>query len=446
MNINRQVLLLVITIFANLLTISVNAEESDVQFADVEDRDSQVTDFLESQASPPSKESSDIDLSKFDRKARKQFVENQELKRDDLESFDDGDKEFSPEERAILLKHKFSDYYRKADLDKDGKISAIESETYEKKLKKVTQFTAAELDEESGADNSNLSIDRVEFYVFDPPSPELKDSLAGFQIRRKYEDVTVLTDKQGIGNIQGALFSYTDDLENNNNTWKARGAIFRPFVISTNKAGSSKKPLVLTKYSINPGITFDREFNTNPVQNDIDVLTFNLGTELEFSGGNFLNSQYFRANLLYETDFNLNRGIFGGNIQWQPLKLGTGIGHGRRILGGALSYRIRPIIHIEGGTGTIDNGTNESYFRIGPQLKLEVWPSGPFSRFTFTTQYEYYQSLLSGSNSRDLFEAGLSYNIDKNGNVTTDITYRNGQISLDGQDAEEITIGIGIKF
>ena len=378
-----------------------------------------------------------------------------DFNQDDVECFDlDGDGFINKEEYLAFIKHRDNEIYRLLDEDRDGKLFDKEPENQEDKepenelIKKIkAEVERIEADAEKFETDFNdfadtnepkdkLSIKEAIEIAIEPTPKAPLPNLLGFQIREEYEDIRAF-DKpnENFDRFNGASISFTSDFENDNDIFLAKGAIFRPIKISSNKAPSSDN-FVLTGAVINPGVSFDRVDNSNSDDEDVDVLEFRLGSELEFSGGGLFDIQYLRVGLIYQTDFDFNRGIFGGELQWEPLKLGTGIGAAYKL--GPISFRWRPILHLEGG---------EDYFRIGPKISLEVWPEeGPLERFTLSADYEFYQTIINDSETRDLFDIGLTFRLDEGGNTTIDMGYRTGEVSLDAKDVDEFSLGFGVKF
>ncbi|MDJ0648884.1 MAG: hypothetical protein QNJ60_09270 [Xenococcaceae cyanobacterium MO_188.B19] len=370
----------------------------------------------------------------------------------DVTCFDlDGDGFINQEEYLAIVKHRDNELYRLLDKDRDGRLFDKEQEDREQEnelIKKIrAEVERIEADEEKfETEFNNLAVteeprdklsikEAIEIAIGPTPKAPLPN-LLGFQIREEYEDIRAFDEaNNNFARFNGASISFTSDFANDNDIFLAKGAIFRPIKISSDKAPSSNN-FVLTSAVINPGVSFDRVDNSNSDDEDVDVLEFRLGSELEFSGGGLFDIQYLRVGLIYQTDFDFNRGIFGGELQWEPLKLGTGIGAAYKL--GPISFRWRPILHLEGG---------EDYFRIGPKISLEVWPEeGPLERFTLSADYEFYQTIINDSETRDLFDIGLTFRLDEGGNTTIDMGYRTGEVSLDAKDVDEFSLGFGVKF
>ena len=360
---------------------------------------------------------------------------------EDIKCFDLDDNDFISEvEYEAFIKHRDNEVYRKLDTDKNGEISSDELGKYQRNVGKDIQFKLAIEEFKNfatleGEPKDELSKKEAARIAIGPTVGSPQINLLGFQLREQYEDIRAFgSAKKDFKRFKGASLLFTSDFENNNDIFQAKGAIFRPIKISSKKVPSGSN-MVFTGAAINPGVSFDRKDNSSSDDQDVNVLEFRLGSELEFSGGGFVDSLYLRTSLLYETDFDFNTGILGGELQLEPVKLGTGIGAGRKL--GFFSYRLRPILHLEGG---------ENYFRIGPKLSLKIWPEGTLERFTLATDYEFYQTLLSNSETRDLFNVSLTFRLDEGGNTTFRVGYRSGEVSLDRQDVNEFSLGFGLKF
>ena len=355
-------------------------------------------------------------------------------------------------EQDAYLRHFHSAYYREVDTNKDGQIDEAERIAYESKLDDLVAENADELNsirEERGM----LSFEEADEITKGPPEPKPSKNLFGFQIRRHYEDISVVTPPKEFAAIQPAILSFASDFINNNDTWAARGAIFYPIRVETSEdTGTTSGNPVLSAYTLNPGITFDRVDNSNSDDKDVNVLNFKFGSELEITGGPLFNANYFRFSANYETDFDFKPDVLAFEAQWEPILLGAGIGVSRSIFGGAIEYRLRGILHTEIGSvvdsgGRDDLNTGETIFRIGPKIQLQFWPGGEaIQRFAFNINWEFLQTLTGDTETRDLFEAGLTFRLDNVGHASLDLTYRSGEVALTNQKTDIFNLGFGLKF
>lgn len=352
-------------------------------------------------------------------------------------------------EQEVYIKHVESEYYRVADLNKDGHIDENEKEKYEKALGDEIDLVAVDFDfiRDEG---DTISIEDADEIVY-KPKPQASP-IGNLRIRREYEDVTVLQEIEKFSAVKGALFAYSSDLQNTNDILQARGAVFYTFKKFTELAPDREKT-GLTGYSINPGISFDRVTNSNEDKKDKDVniLAFRLGSELEFSGGRFVDNQYLRNSIVYQTDFDFDTDVLAFEAQWEPKKLYWGIGVSRDILNSTFAYRLRTILHTETGS-VIDSDDEESigdgdfFLRIGPKVELNFWSKKFLKRLGLNIKYEYLAGLAGDSGSTDLFETGLTYRLDEVGYAVLELNYRNGEIALTKENIELFTLGFGVKF
>lgn len=357
----------------------------------------------------------------------------------DVQCFDlDDDKFIDLEEYLILIKHRDNEIYRLLDKDRDGKLfdNDQENELVSEFEEEIQKF---EVDFNDFADTNEpidkLSIEEAIEIAIGLPKKTPLPNLLGFQIREEYENIRAFSNpKEKFSRFKGASLSFTSDYENDNDIFLAKGAIFRPIKIISNNAPNRNKSK-FTGAAINPGVSFDRVDNSNSDDKDVNILEFRLGSEFEFSGGKTFDIQYLRVGLIYETDFDFDQGTFGGELQWQPFFRDVGNSAARKI--GPISYRWRPILHLEGG---------EDYLRIGPKLSLEIWPEGPLDRFTFSADYEFFQTLIDDSETRNLLSIGLALQLDQTGNTTFNLGYRTGEVSLEAKNVDEFSLGFGVKF
>lgn len=353
-------------------------------------------------------------------------------------------------EQDIYLLHVQSKYYQDADINLDGIINEEERINYEKKIIESTAPNAVDINmirEKKGS----IPLDKANTIIYGVTKSKPLD-LGGILIRRDYEDISVLAGPESFSEAPGAELSFSSDFLNNNDVFQARGAIFRPFGSNDTGKIPTSSNMVITGYKINPGITFEHISNSKKNRNDVDNLAFRLGAEVEVSGGKLFDTQYFRGDTVYETDFKFKRETFAFQAQWEPVKLEWGIGVKREFLDGAFEYRWRPILHAEGGVfldsaGQTNISDNDAFFRFGPKIQFELSPTKklkPFDRLGLNLQYDYLIGILG--ESVDTFEAGLFYQLDEVGHATLGLNYRVGDAGLTSEKVNTLSLGFSLKF
>ena len=352
------------------------------------------------------------------------------------------------EEAIAFFRHFASSVYRDFDRNKDGIIQLTEEKEH---LREIEEDVEDLLDEYNLKRGTRDAVPVTEINRSYGQLASKPNSLGGFLIREKHEDVTVLNYPSQFRRAKGATLSFSRNIGENENMWTLRGAILRPFRKSTDRAPNSSK-MVLTSYSFSPSLSFDRVKHSKNHENDIDSLVFRLGLEIEYGGGGLFQLQYFRINLGYATDFDFGGSVPVGEIQWEPVKSGWGIGTSREFLCGLLEYRFRGILHAEAGTilkadekSTMEE--DDEFMRLGPKVELVFWPTAELlHRVSLSLKMRYLWGLTGNPTTGKLWEAGLNYRLDDKGHVQLQAEYRNGHVGFTEGESETFLVGVGIKF
>lgn len=265
-------------------------------------------------------------------------------------------------------------------------------------------------------------------------------------IRRTYEE-RAITNATRFGDAQGAIFSFTRDFENVSDTWQARGAVMYPKKLHEDWSPGRG----IASFYAMPSITFDVAANNTDETKEVDSLVARLGAELGVKNvGPPL--QFFRADLAYASDSDLESGVLAVELDWEPVWPILGIGANQDVPLLPLEYRLRTVLHMEYGRVTA-TGNKESlekddnFFRYGPKLQVELFPTSPkLDRLSFIIKYEYLHGSSGEPGHSDLFEAAMSYQLDEEGYLGLDITYRNGDVPLTKEAVDSLTVGFSVKF
>lgn len=374
----------------------------------------------------------------------------------DAKDFDfNGNCQIDPgKEAEAFLKHAKDNLYRTIDSDKDGQISDAERDSYERAARKSIAEWLCDYDVLRDG-RSGLPLEEANS-AFSPQfkkEPAEKKRAAWQEnvlVRRSHEDVAILSEAKDFKKAEGSQFAYTRDYEDDNDIWQARGAVIYSQVVSTGFS-PTRSMGGITAYSLLPSVSFDRVSNRNNRDKDVDSLVFRLGTEIEYSGGSsLLESQYWRANIAYASDFSFDSEVLALEAQWEPVVLGWGIGTSRAGLGDAIEYRWRGIVHAEVGR-TLDTGdkTNleehETFFRLGPKLRLELWPRA-IERLGIAVGWSYLEGVEGHPDSSELFESNLNYRLDESGHFMFTLSYRQGEVPLSQDDVKTLSAAISIKY
>ena len=351
--------------------------------------------------------------------------------------------------RAFVL-HRHSPTFHEIDKNKDGKIDPKEIHGIQEIIEKAKEDAVFDRQDilDTFGDRDSYTVEEIKVALkIEPPVPDI--DMKGILIRRSHEVITVLEAPEKLGKAQPARFSYTRDFNDDSDTWQATGAILRPFRIYTSQKVVREKSW-LTAINLVPSISFDRVNNEKEDSEDVNSLVFRLGGEIELGG--LFDLQYTRLFLTYASDFSFESSVGAIEFEWEPVLLNFGIGTGRYILGGALEYRLRPILHTEYGK-TFDAGDkddleeDDDFFRIGPKLQLGIWPQAKgLRRVSLSLKWDYLEGLVGKPGNSSLFEAALGYQLDKLGHFVLEFSYRNGDIPLTQEDTETFAVGLGVKF
>lgn len=351
-------------------------------------------------------------------------------------------------EITVLMKSTIKSDYKEIDTNLDGQIDASEAQAFDHKLddaivKKLGEYT----DLLKGA--KGMSYDDVQYIVFGPPkpTPPQMDSNGGkWLLRRDYENIGVKDDAKDPKNVKGALLAYTRDYKNHNDIWQVRGTLM--YLLRNENTNGKKRGV--TAWSLIPGVSFDRLSNSNESFTDINSLTFRLGSEIEYMGGGFMESQYWRLNLAYATDFDLKSGVLAAEVQWEPIDNDLGIGVARHVFGDLFEFRWRPILHAEAGS-VLNAGKkgwlleDEGFFRSGPKLHVDLWPLFA-DRIHIGFDWQYLKGFSGKPDYISLFQSDLSYNLNKEGNYAISFVYRNGRLPITFDKVKDLTLGLSVRY
>jgi hypothetical protein len=371
-----------------------------------------------------------------------------------VEEFDaDGNGLIEPgSEITALLKSTVTVPYAAIDTNRDGKVDRQESEALDRKLDEDISFRLEEYRELLG-DSAGMPIADVNRFIGGlPPSPAPSPAAAGASrllVRRDYENIGVMGQSKDPSTVKGAWAAYTKDYENRNDIWQLRGSAMYLLRSETGFAPSGDNGGV-TAYSFVPGVSFDRVSNSNENYTDVNSLTFRLGSEVEYMGGGFSDAQYFRLNLAYASDFDLESGVLALEAQWEPVDTDIGMGVARSVFGGLFDLRWRPILHAEGGR-VIERGDkywlveDESFFRAGPKLHADLWPLF-LERVRIGFDWQYLHGFSGYPGHVRLFEGDISYALNEKGNYAIGLSYRKGRLPLTFEKVDDLTLGLSVKY
>lgn len=307
-------------------------------------------------------------------------------------------------------------------------------------------------------------------------STRAKDS-----VRRDWRDVLFDEDasqqntgKKALGDLEGALFSYTRDGNADSDTWSAHGAVILPYTREW-LTGSS---FALRRFALAPSVTYDRVTTNGDPAVEVDSLFYRVGLYMDFYGQHLPDDHarpivgyglQVRAAGVYVTDQDHRAGLRGFEADFEPrFHVGEpGLGYRtilwRKIPARAdgsdisiLEAQLRAWLHMEGGdiqdTGPAWTPVAESFFRLGPTVQFQLsMPALPGDRaLSLTVLYSYLAAVSGPSDHPSYFRATLGYdlfrNVELNHKVSLSASYEQGGLNFSKQEVDTFTIGLGILF
>lgn len=362
-------------------------------------------------------------------------------------------------EQMALMKHERSALYASVDTDDktgyDGVLSdaelkahaAAETSKVEEKIKGFaptdgSPFPGGPLTHEQMV-ASGLALK--------PAAPDQEYwPMWGIQIRRNLSDVDPNRSKTRFNaenyaaelkKIKPADFGFAHNDLNGDDSWFARGVIARPF----NLSGSDGEGGLFT-----PSIEFDRVSHSVNKAAEIDSLIFAGTGAWTSNAAGPLDMSQLRFSGQYATDFDFDKAIYGGNVEWEPTFSARWLANniGQNIPGTPFFYRTRQYLHVEGGGADqpVPDAVETNFFRAGFGSGLVVYFSGALERLSFGADYRYYWDVLGDGDDFHNFRGSAEWRMDDIGHYTLNASYERGLVPLSHQEINLFTISVGIKF
>ena len=355
------------------------------------------------------------------------------------------------EKRAAKLAE-ISPVYAAADADFDGKLSAKEKAYYLAKVEAAAEEKVKGYEPKISDPTPMTQEQLVDSRLFLPATPnEEYWPLLGVQIRRTLADVNTKradtrTDRaayaEELQKVNAAEFGFASNQISGDESWFARGVIARPFQLS-NDAGEGG--------FITPSVQFDRVTHSADKKSEIDSLIFGVtGSWITNAFGPVSESE-LRGGAEFGTDFDFDKEIFGGTLEWEPTFKSKLLANGntQNLFGMPhVLYRTRQYLHFEGGSAN-DPGpgvSQDDYARAGAGVGLAIFFTGALDRLALTADYGYYWDMLGGADDFDNFKTSLQWQLDEMGHLTLQVSYEQGLIRLSHQEVDLVSVGLGVKF
>jgi len=309
---------------------------------------------------------------------------------------------------------------------------------------------------------------------------EARQGLRAPRIRRSWRDVLFDEDAsqqnigtKALGDLEGALFSYTRNGLVDTDTWSAHAALILPYT----REWLSGSAFALRRLALAPSATYDRVTTNGDPSVEVDSLFYRVGLYMDFYGQKRLDERptlgyglQVRAAGVHVTDQDHRAGLTGFEVDLEPrFHLGNpGLGY-RTILWrktapvradetdiSILEGQLRTWLHMEGGdiqsAGSAWMPVTGSFFRLGPTIQLQLlMPDLPGGRaLSFTALYSHLAAISGPDDNSTYFRATFAYdlfrNVELNHKVSVTASFEKGGLNLTKQSVDTFTLGLGVLF
>lgn len=361
------------------------------------------------------------------------------------------------EESRIYLLHKNFEIYRTLDSNFDGKIDAGEIAAFEKKAAAKTAV-ARHLYVDAVKGGHAIKAEKL------PPPPKPSETgverHAGIILRQSFDDVSVLSDPFDASDAQGASLDWARDRRENTLKWSARGVVAVPFTWEQarwTKSNPYRDKAYVQAYTIAPYFQFERESASQNGVNNKNIQNMVFGIMNELAVANFLNADHylhFKTSVL--TDFSGNTKGWLGGASWSPVSNELHIGTPITLSPIDTTMTILPKFSAEYAS-SIDNADlpifadhNQST-RVGPSVKFDFKPVNPsfilpdwLTNIRYAANFSWLKDTRTGAHY-NLSEYSLTYNLNKEGTVGLQTSYRRGRIVETGEYINLFKVGLSVK-
>lgn len=284
------------------------------------------------------------------------------------------------------------------------------------------------------------------------PAPVLTPKYShALLLRGDAMDSSIPQEGASLDNVSGAFVSYSNDVRQSTEEWQVKGAILYP--VRFEKGDKEEmNGARLTAYTFVPSVTFDRKFDSEDVASELDTLTFEVGSEWEFSGGPWFDKQYLRLGPFYATDFSFESAVTGLEMEYEALNTAWGLGEPVACFYKRFKCEWSAKLLLGAGK-TLEAGDKvnlleeEDFITFGPELSLALSPTfKPLDRLQLDASWYYIEDISGDSGAADQLEAGISFGLDANGHVRLRTEYRHGDLRYTRDKITIITTGLEVKF
>lgn len=272
-----------------------------------------------------------------------------------------------------------------------------------------------------------------------------------FLLRSDAADSSIPEKDASLDNVSGAFVSYANDVRQSTEEWQVKGALLYPVRFDKGEK-EQMNGTRLTAYTFIPSVSFDRKFDSEDVASELDTLTFEVGSEWEFSGGPWFEKQYVRLGPFYATDFSFESAVTGVEMEYEVLNAAWGLGAPAACFYKRFECEWSAKLMLAAGK-TLEVGDkvnlseDEDFITLGPELSLALSPTfRPLDRLKLDASWYYIEDISGDSGAADQLEAGISFGLDENGHVRLRTEYRHGDLRYTRDKITIITTGLEVKF
>lgn len=202
-------------------------------------------------------------------------------------------------------------------------------------------------------------------------------------------------------------------------------------------------------YVIAPWLLGSGNFYNDEADDNDTKIQAGLTGQVEIAEAIF-DVQYLTVSPYYQTDFDFEAEVYGGQVSWRPIITEIHLGGTTTPAGAVLDWywsaaAIADYFHVtDAGTTNLDADSN--YAWLGGSFGVSGWimPDALNDRLAFTTRYDIFWDAYS-RRSVDYFEANLSYALTPDRNASVELAYVNGTDKDTLADKEQWTLGLTFK-
>jgi len=270
---------------------------------------------------------------------------------------------------------------------------------------------------------------------------------SGFFLRGDVADVGVYF-QNGVSVVEsGALLSIASD--NGATTASVNGAVGYAFNQNClpNPPGDGA---YVSGYVIAPWLLGDGNFYDSEADDNDTKIQAGLTGQVEIAEAIF-DVQYLTVSPYYQTDFDFEAEVYGGQVSWRPIMTEIHLGGTTTPAGAVLDWywsveAIADYFHVaDAGSSNLDPDSN--YAWLGGSFGVSGWimPDALNDRLAFATRYDVFWDAYS-RRSVDYFEANLSYALTPDRNAAIALAYMNGTDKDTLVDVDQWNLGLTLKY